>query len=89
MAVEVRPTTKAGELAEFARNLRYEQLPKEVVAKAKMHILDALGIAIASSKFDFAQAVIQTVRGWGGEQQATVIGTGDRVPAVNAALANG
>jgi 2-methylcitrate dehydratase PrpD len=42
-------------LARFAYGLRYEDIPAEVTARAKYLVLDALGIALASTRFDFAR----------------------------------
>ena len=36
------------ELARFAHNLRFEQLPEEVVEKAKTCILDLMGVSVCS-----------------------------------------
>ena len=56
---------------------------------AKEHLLDALGIAIASSGFEFGKIALKGVRGLGEGGQATAIGTGDLLPASSAALLNG
>ena len=42
-------------LARFAYGLRYEDIPAEVTQRAKYLVLDALGIALASTRFDFAR----------------------------------
>lgn len=76
-------------LAEFAVRLRFEQLPPEVVAKVKLHVLDFLGVALAGSAWDFGAAILSTCAAMGGEPACTVIGSGKRMPAVWAALANG
>ena len=41
--------------ARFASGLRYEDIPAEVTERAKYLVLDALGIALASTKFAFAR----------------------------------
>ena len=40
-------STIAEGLAEFAAGLRFEDVPGEVIARAKLHILDTLGTALA------------------------------------------
>jgi hypothetical protein len=42
-------------IARFAHGLRYEDIPSAVIERAKLHILDAIGIAFASSTYDFAR----------------------------------
>lgn len=54
---------------------------------AREHFLDALGIALASSKFDFGEAILNGARALGDGTQATAIGSGVRLPAPSAALA--
>ena len=81
--------TESGRFAEFALGLTIEAVPTEVLELAKEHLLDALGIAIASSGFGFGRIALEGVRGLGEGTQATAIGTGDRLPAASAALLNG
>ena len=45
----------ATQLAAFAHGLKPDMLPAAVVEQAKLLMLDALGIALASSGQDFAQ----------------------------------
>lgn len=89
MTTETRAETAAQAMVDFARGLHFEDLPPEVVEKAKLHFLDALGIALASSRLDYGRAIYETVRAWGGTPESTLIGFGGQVPAPNAALLNG
>jgi 2-methylcitrate dehydratase PrpD len=83
--------TGAGRLADFAHELRFERLPDDVVERAKLHALDALGCGLAASE-----------RGLGGEARAWVVdewaplgraaqllGRGGPAAPSEAALANG
>ncbi|MBI3967936.1 MAG: MmgE/PrpD family protein [Chloroflexi bacterium] len=81
--------TAAERLAEFAVNLRYEDLPEHVVADAKLRFMDTIGVCLLSSRMDFSQPVADMVREQGGRAEATVLGFGDRVPASQAVLVNG
>ena len=76
-------------LASFVAQSRYEQLPADVVAKVKLHILDFLGVALAGSTWDFGAAVRDVCVAMGGEPSCTMLGRSERLPAVWAALANG
>ncbi|HUZ77769.1 MAG TPA: MmgE/PrpD family protein [Chloroflexota bacterium] len=50
-----RHTAIARDIATFAEALRLEDVPAAVLQRAKLHVLDAVGIAFASSTFDFAK----------------------------------
>jgi 2-methylcitrate dehydratase PrpD len=76
-------------LAEFAAHLRFEDLPAAAVAKVKLHVLDFLGVALAGKVHDFGAAILSTCAAMGGEPTCALIGSGERMPAVWAALANG
>ena len=81
--------TQAEKLAMFAEALKFEDIPSEVITRAKLHLLDILGIGLAASPLEYARLVIETVRAWGGVPQSTVLHYGDRLPAPSAVLANG
>ena len=76
-------------LAEYVVNLSYDSLPIEVVEKAKLHFLDALGNILGAYEMPWSQMVISLVKQMGGNPQSTVIGEETRYPAALAALANG
>jgi 2-methylcitrate dehydratase PrpD len=82
-------TTQAQHLAEFAERLKFEDIPAEVMARAKLHILDILGIGLAASDLEYARLIVETVRAWGGHPQSTIMRYGDRLPIPSAVLANG
>ncbi len=76
--------------ADFITELSYAHLPGEVVVQAKERILDTIGVSLAGyALIDFPRLVIDWVRETGGIEQATIIRTVGKFPAVNAALANG
>ena len=35
-------------IADFAVNLRFGSIPTEVIAKSKLHLLDSIGVGLAS-----------------------------------------
>ena len=76
-------------LAEFATATRWSDIPPPVAEAAKLHLLDVLGVALASSTMPFARIVLQTATGLGGAGESAVIGFPDRLPPVWAALVNG
>ncbi len=81
--------TIAENLSGFIHELVYKNIPQEVVEKAKDLILDTSGICIASSKMDFGKAALNLITGWGGTPESSLIGSERKVPAQNAAFANG
>lgn len=81
--------TESEKLARFALEVTVDTVPADVLTLAKEHFLDALGIALASSRFDIGRAVLQGARELGEGRQATAIGSGVRLPAASAALVNG
>lgn len=76
--------------AEFAAHLKYDDIPVPAREAAKKSILDTIGVILAASGMEPAViAVIEVARESGGAPQACVLGFGDRLPAMMAALANG
>ncbi len=76
-------------LAEFAVSLDLGQVPGELVRKAKLHMLDGLGIALASSGFEFAGPIVEGACRLGSGTQAHALASGTPLPAAGAALVNG
>lgn len=73
----------------FASGLKLNDVPSDVIGKAKLVFLDTLGIALASSTMDFGAMVTQVAHKLGGEKHSVVIGSPHHVAAANAVLANG
>jgi 2-methylcitrate dehydratase PrpD len=87
-ALPNRSSTIAEELSQFALNLTYEAIPTAVRERAKHLILDAVGIALASTKYPFASSSLSALDELGGGD-AAVIGFGRRLDLRNAVLMNG
>jgi len=81
--------TQSQALARFALGLRYEDIPDEVLNIARGHFVDALGIALASSTFDFGDSVLCAAREFGKGGEARAIGSLAPLPPASAALVNG
>lgn len=86
------PTSSSRQIASFAARLNFADVPAPVLARAKLHILDALGLGIAATVQDFGKsafagiAALATLGGKGGP--CSVIGRGTRLPLRDAALVN-
>lgn len=76
-------------IAEFCRGLRLSDVPTDVVAKAKLVLLDTLGIALASSTMDFGRMAMRVAEKLGGNPGSRLIGSVGKVASANAVLANG
>lgn len=76
------------EVAEFAVACRDKGVPAEVRDDVVDHVLDVLGACLAAYK-EPGPDVLRAVRRWSGTQEATVVGSGDRLPAPSVALVNG
>lgn len=74
--------------AKYIVDLKYDNLPPEVVKKSKMHFLDALGNIFAAHEMPWSQIVIRLVKQMGGTPESTVAGEA-KYPAINTALAMG
>jgi 2-methylcitrate dehydratase PrpD len=81
--------TIADRLATFAADLRLEAIPDEVRERAKRLILDALGIALASTRHDFARRALAGLDALGDRGEVPAIGFGARLTARDAATLNG
>lgn len=76
-------------IAEKAQTLSFEQLPEEVVRRAKEAILDTVGVTLAGSASGSADILNSYVDFVGGRPEATVLARGKKNSPVNAALVNG
>lgn len=76
------------QMAQFALNLQYKDIPADAVHEAKRFLLDSVGCALAAVPLDDMQAAHRHIVALGGTPEATVIGSGHRTNAVNAALMN-
>ena len=76
-------------LARYAVNLRYRDIPPEVMSRAKDCLLDTITVALYGSTKPWSQNVVQYVKALGLAGHSTVLGDSRRAPAHLAALANG
>lgn len=76
------------QMARFALGLQYEDIPADAVREAKRFLLDSVGCALAAVPLEDMQAAHRHIVGLGGVPEATIIGSGQRTNAVNAALMN-
>lgn len=76
------------QISEFVAGLSYKDLPAGVIKKAKQHLYDSLGCSFGSINTKDVNIIRNLYKNMGGTPEAIVIGFGDKLPAVNAALIN-
>ncbi len=76
------------QIAEFAVNLKYDDLPSEVINEVKRYLSDSIGCAIGSVNTKDVNAIRDIYKEMGGTPEATTFVFGDKLPAVNATLIN-
>jgi 2-methylcitrate dehydratase PrpD len=76
-------------MVQFVANLRLADLPAAAIQQGEAAILDCVACIVAGSGTPPAQIARGWVEAFEGKPEATVIGTGLRVPAMLAAEANG
>jgi len=80
--------TISHQIAEFAVKLSYEDLSPEAVYEVKRYLYDSLACAYGGYHTRDVGILRDIYKDMGGKPEATVIGYGDRMPAVNATLVN-
>ena len=76
-------------LAQFVEEFDLDRVPTDVIARAKLNILDALGIGFASVGFDFAKRLASAMREIGGDGAYPIIGMDLRLTQRDSAHLNG
>jgi 2-methylcitrate dehydratase PrpD len=82
-------TTVLQEVSRFAAGVRDGEVEDSILQDARRRVMDIIGIALAASGMEPARVVRAVVESWGGEGQASIIGSDDRCPAASVALVNG
>ncbi|MBU3948302.1 MAG: MmgE/PrpD family protein [Proteobacteria bacterium] len=77
------------EIARFAAEIQYENLPSFVVSETKKLLLDSIGCAIGGIKTQKGEIAIRLARVLGGQAENGLWGTGDKVGAAQSAYAIG
>jgi len=75
-------------ISEYAVNLKFEDLPKEVVETTKRFIYDSVACAYGGYHTKDVNIIRDLYKDMAGKEEATVIGFGEKIPAVNATLVN-
>jgi 2-methylcitrate dehydratase PrpD len=85
------PASRSTRLAEHLAAFRLRDVPSEVLAHARLILLDTLGAMLAASsrRFSATRILLDFVRRLGGRSEASLVGQRLMTSCVNAALFNG
>ena len=78
----------SGKIAQWALDLKYEDIPAISIKEAKRFLLDSMGCALAAVNNEDMAAMYRFTEKLGGTPEATVIGREGKTNASNAALMN-
>ncbi len=76
------------QISEFAVNLKYKDLPENVVHEVKRYLYDSVGCAYGAYHTKDVNIIRSIYKKMKGAKESTVIGFGDKLPAVNTTLIN-
>lgn len=76
------------DLARFAADLTYEQIPDAVIARMKTSVLDSIGCCLFGSTLPWTKLVHQMLRADGCKPVSSIFGTGEKTSVANAVLVN-
>ena len=82
-------SSAARQIARFAAGFRLEDVPEAVRTRAKLHILDGLGLGLASNAQAYAAPTLAGIAAMGEGGACSVIGRPERLGLRDAALVNG
>ncbi len=80
--------TISRQIAEFAVNLKYEDLPENVIHEVKRYLYDSIGCALGSMHTKDVNIIKDIYKEMGGKEEATVFGYKFKIPAVQASFLN-
>jgi 2-methylcitrate dehydratase PrpD len=80
--------TLSEEIASIAHTIVFSKIPPHTVERARLFFIDTFGVALAGRGVKGNKEVAELVTAWGGKKEATILYSGERVPAQLAALVN-
>lgn len=87
--LESQTTGQTVRLAEYATNLRYDEIPAEILQRAKDCFADTVAAILFGAPFPWSRMIIEQARLLGNGGKSAVLSTGANVSAPAAALAHG
>ncbi len=77
------------DLAKFAVETRWEDLPSSLVHETKRILMDSIGCILGAQTIDKGKMSLSLAKRLGGNPEATIFGTGEKVSLMTAVLTNG
>jgi 2-methylcitrate dehydratase PrpD len=84
-----RSHSASRQFANFTAKLTLADVPRAVRDRAKLHILDGLGLGLASNHYEYSRRALAGVAALGSHGSCSVIGRDERFEVRDAALING
>src|SRR6185503_11121039 len=81
-------TPLASQVAQWVSEVRYEDLPPDVIDATKLRILDVIGLALAGAETAYGLSTIAAAAAMSPPGPARIFGTSHAVGAPTAAFAN-
>lgn len=75
-------------LSAYVNTAQFNELPADVVTRAKYLILDNIGCALGGTQTGVGKKYLKLASNWKGIPESTIIGTGTKVSCMNAAYVN-
>ena len=89
MNADTSTSTQTAVAARWLVRLQLADIPDDVVAHAKLRLLDVLGVTLAASATEYGRVIRAAVAKLGGPGASSLLGFPDRVAPVWAAFGNG
>jgi 2-methylcitrate dehydratase PrpD len=77
------------QLVDYTVSTRFQDFPRQVIEKTKMHLLDSIGCSLGGSRSSIGDCILKPFTSMGGHPEATLIGGNIKVPCIQAAFVNG
>ena len=87
--VNIETQSAATHLANYVASFRYEDIPQQTIERAKLFILDAVGIAFASTQYDFAHRILSGLNALNEGGNSSLIGLPGKLALRDAVVMNG
>ena len=78
----------ARQISEFSVGLQFNDLPEDVIHEVKRYMYDSIGCAYGGYHTKDVNIIYDIYKDIGGKGEATILGFGDKLPAVNVTLIN-
>ena len=75
-------------MAQFTKNLRYEDLSPQAIDLVKRFMFDSVGCAFGGSATEDVEIMLNFFNDMGGKAEATVFNSSQKLPMINAGLVN-